>query len=56
MERARAVLLAVGKNKDQAEPLLKAAIQADPEGRVIAGLAAFIVAALDGFVADPEKL
>lgn len=55
MERIKHVLVAVKATPELAAGILGAALDADRDA-VVAGLAAFVVAALDGVVPDPEKL
>jgi hypothetical protein len=53
MEGMGEALIAITANKERAEEIIGMALDAD-RGRTISGLAAFVVAALDGVVIDPE--
>ena len=52
MDRRNGVLLAIQSNPAEAEAILRAAFQADPDG-VIRDLADYLIAALSGCVPDP---
>jgi hypothetical protein len=53
MEVLGEALIAITANKERAEEIIGRALDAD-RVKTIGGLAAFVVAALDGVVIDPE--
>jgi hypothetical protein len=55
MERIRAALQAIKRDPSRAEQILEEGLQQDRAG-FVGGLAAFVTAALDGVVIDPDAL